>query len=61
MNIPDLKTTWQRQKEYHCHELISEEDIMQIVRRELDGQAKAKRMLYNMSSFVFLLTFCQTC
>ena len=61
MNINDLKNAWEQQKQHEGIPVILEEDILQAIGRNLDGDMKVRRILYNMSSFLFLLLFCQTC
>lgn len=61
MNISELKTSWDQQKRHFEDQLISEEEILFIVQQDFAKQAKVRRLLYNASSFVLLLIFCQTC
>jgi hypothetical protein len=61
MEISDLKNAWEQQKGYFEGQLICEDDISFVIHQDSDRQAKVRRVLYNLSSFVILLTFCQTC
>jgi len=61
MNISELKNSWDQQKRHFEDRLISEEEILFIVQQDFGKQAKVRRILYNASSFVLLLMFCQTC
>lgn len=61
MEMHELKSAWEQQKRHFEDQLISEEDILSVTRQDFQTQAKGRRFLYNASSFVFLLIFCQTC
>jgi hypothetical protein len=61
MNISELKNSWDQQKRHFEDQLISEEEILFIVQQDFAKQVKVRRLLYNASSFVLLLIFCQTC
>lgn len=61
MNIDELKQAWTRQMHVSESEGICEEEIAFLIRKEVRNQVKIGRLLYNTSSFFFLLLFCQTC
>jgi hypothetical protein len=61
MNIRELRQSWEQQKVSFNDQLITEEDILSVIHRDLAGQAKVRRVFYNAASFLFLITFCQTC
>lgn len=61
MNIDELKGTWERQKEVSARREILEEEIVFLIRQDLDSRMKMRKLLYNTSSFFFLLLICQTC
>lgn len=61
MNIDELKEIWAQQKQVSQSEGICEEEIAFLIRKEVRNQVKVGRLLYNTSSFFFLLLFCQTC
>nr|WP_295927576.1 hypothetical protein [uncultured Dyadobacter sp.] len=61
MNIDELRNAWEQQKQHEGMPLILEEDILRAIKHDVDSHAKVRRIAYNMSSFLFLLFFCQTC
>jgi hypothetical protein len=61
MNIDELKGTWERQKDYSARREILEDEIVFLIRQDMDGRMKVRKLLYNTSSFFFLLVVCQTC
>lgn len=61
MNINELRNAWEQQKQHEGIPVIPEEDILQAIGHNLDGHTKVRRIVYNTSSFLFLLFFCQTC
>ncbi|SKC20486.1 hypothetical protein SAMN05660293_05664 [Dyadobacter psychrophilus] len=61
MNNNRLKHAWEQQKMNFEDPLISEDDILSIIHQEFSKQQKLQRLLYNASSVIFLLIFCQTC
>ena len=61
MNNSKLQHAWEQQKMNFQDQLISEEEILFAILPDYDKQQTVRRLLYNASSFVFLLVFCQTC
>lgn len=61
MNIDDLKSAWEKQKQMEGIPLLSEQEIFGAIQQELAGRASVRRLAYNMSSFMFLLVVCQAC
>ena len=61
MNNSRLQHAWEQQKMNLEDQLISEEEILFAILPDHDKQQRVRRLLYNASSFVFLLIFCQTC
>lgn len=61
MNINELKKTWQLHKDDSEHHEISEEEIVFLISHDLESGMKIRKLLYNTSSFFFLLLVCQTC
>lgn len=61
MSNSKLQNAWKQQKMNFQDQLISEEEILFAILPDYDKQQRVRRLLYNASSFVFLLIFCQTC
>lgn len=61
MNIDELKETWERQKDVSVRHEILEDEIVFLIRQDMESRMKIRKLLYNTSSFFFLLLVCQTC
>ena len=61
MNITELKSAWEHQKEYFGNQLISENDILSAINQDLCTPVKFRRLLNNGAIFLFLFFFCQAC
>lgn len=61
MKSSELKNSWDQQKRHFEDQLISEEEILLVIQQDSSKQANVRSLLYNASSFILLLIFCQTC
>ncbi|MDR6809606.1 hypothetical protein J2Y45_006684 [Dyadobacter sp. BE34] len=61
MNISELKRAWEQQKVYFEDLSIPEKAILRVIQKDLNREQQVRRVLYNASSFMLLITLCQTC